>query len=210
NATSIPQMAAPAQVQRGERIAISLMIGSRPMAGQTILTTTPSGQLNIATDENGLAYVQAAEWGAYRFEWGGLSQTVMVPAPAAQAPAQPEAPAPVVESNATSAPAPATAPPSDAAAGIALSGAVVGGIALLALIIGLAVFGPGIWRRMKENAAMPREPSHEERPAQYSASVWEPHLPPHGGAHAHGKHAARSKKTAHHPAHRKKAGHKKK
>ena len=211
NATTTPQLAAPAQAQRGERIAISLMMGIRPMAGQSILASTPDGLLNISTDENGLAYLQAAEWGAYRFEWNGLSQTVMVPEPA-QAPEQPAA-APA-ESNVSPSAGPSeapgsAAPSSNAAAGIAISGAVIFLAAALAVIAALWVFGPGIWRRMKENAAMPRSPPHaaEERPAQYSAgSFWEPRMPPHGGAHAHGKHAAHRKKAAHH----KKAGHKKK
>jgi hypothetical protein len=74
-----PQLAAPASAKIGERIAVSLMVGSRPMAGQEIKVITPDGEFSITTDSQGLAYIQAAESGDYVFEWGGLKQKVNVP-----------------------------------------------------------------------------------------------------------------------------------
>ncbi|VVB56783.1 Carboxypeptidase regulatory-like domain protein [uncultured archaeon] len=153
NVSLQPLLSGPDRADLHSRISVTLMSGERPMEGQTVTVRTPNGELNLTTDADGIARVQAAEGGQYTFKWSSLRLNVTVPMPPAPAaPAAPQAPAPAFEvtvpEQAPAAPAGPMVEPTVAlgAAGLVL---MAGGLTVLAL---LAVFGPKLWKKMNEGA----------------------------------------------------------
>jgi Carboxypeptidase regulatory-like domain len=89
---SIPQasLQVPSQVQQFSVIEAVLMYGDGPYANQTLTVETPSGKVDVTTDSQGRASINAAEGGTYTFAYGNLSQSTSVVA-SGGAVTQPEA-----------------------------------------------------------------------------------------------------------------------
>jgi len=200
NITILPSLNGPIQADLHSKISPRLMAGERPMAGQVILVTTPTGSLNLTTDSNGYVSIWAAEGGDYVFNWQTITYAVNVPKEE-----EPAAPAPVAPAPAPVAPAANVAPevPSVDA------GAAVGAVSLAALaLLGVAiiiVFAALFGRRLikakgAEKSGHVFEPVKPSLPS--SAQTYSPpafaHEPKHE-THV-GKHPTHGSKAKHHAA----------
>lgn len=99
----VPQysFSSPSQAEQSSLIEVTLFLGGKPVEGETISASTPSGAVQLRTDSGGKARLNAAEPGAYSFSYANLTTRTLVPskvqpkppesAPPEQPPAQPAA-----------------------------------------------------------------------------------------------------------------------
>jgi len=79
-------LAAPSSAEQSSVIAATVMLGGQPVAGQTVYVSTPSGEVQVKTDESGIARINAAGPGTYSFKFSNLTATTVVPSKVAPKP----------------------------------------------------------------------------------------------------------------------------
>lgn len=166
NITVPPVLTAPSQIAQLSVIEVSLSQNGIPLSGQEIIVQTPSGAATLTTNNDGKAYINAAEGGAYSFSYGALfASTTAIPKAAPQQnatpPAQEEPPA-----------QPPAQPPSSQQGGLsiaALALIAIGAIALGAAIGAVYIFMEQRNKHRKQKEAKQPAPvegqPHHEAPA---------------------------------------------
>lgn len=177
----LPVLTAPQQVQQSTTIEVQLSKGGVPLSGETVIAETPSGKVELTTDLQGKAALNAAQSGLYRFTFGELSASTMVPPkeaekPAAPQPAQPAAPSP-------SQPA-APAQPEQLKGSELLAAAALFFILLLAGLLALVVWVKAVAPALAKKA---EAPGQDRRQAES-----------HKHNQAHSTKSAEHRKAAHH------------
>ena len=168
----------PSQTKIYSTIEIMLLIGDAPYPNQKVSVSTPAGVIEVITDSEGKARVNAASEGKYEFSYGGVksSSKVASPTPAAQNNTAP----PVIEQQ----PAPEPAAPQQQDGqqnGLLL---VLGAIAAVAVVaVSIIVLAVLFKNAAKKHAPEAKPPAAEEKPAQ-----------PHAHAHKAHQHAHHEKK----------------
>ncbi|MEM2137575.1 MAG: hypothetical protein QW568_00620 [Candidatus Anstonellaceae archaeon] len=89
-------LAVPSSAEQASVITATLMLGGQPVSGQIVYVSTPSGEVQIKTDESGVAKLNAAAPGTYSFRFSNLTASTVVPSkvapkPKAEPPVQPPA-----------------------------------------------------------------------------------------------------------------------
>jgi len=164
-----PRLVAPASAGKDSAIEVAVFRGDAPAAGATVMVITPAGSFEATADGSGIVRVNAARPGEYRFSYGALEASTTVGA------AAPEPQAPPEQEPEPSAPATQEPVPQEQGdwMGAAAALAVAGGVVALLLVAAAAIMLLGRKGGKVE----------DEKPAE-----------PHGGKHAHARHA----KHAHH------------
>ncbi len=156
-----PVLSSQQQATVGDLIVVTLKEGGRPLVGEKISASTPSGTLSLTTDESGQVGVNALEGGKYVFTWNDLQALTDVPiVPPEQeqaAPPQETAPPPVVDE-------PGAKPPQAgsqdggfiAAAGVAF--------VMLIMLAGAALAGLYAYRKMQPPKYTPPEIERKQHP----------------------------------------------
>ena len=170
NITTLPSFSGPLKADLHSLIHLQLTSGDRPMAGQSVVVTTPNGPFNLTTDANGSVMIWAAEGGDYVFDWQTLKQTVSVPKP----PAPVVVVTPVVEPKPSepviSEPIPSAPSPNVGAAALGVSLLVFVGLGVVAILILAVVFGPRLLKKFRSPAA-PGAPSSPSSASSKPASL---------------------------------------
>ena len=187
-------LSSPAQVPQFSIIEVSLAKGGAPLSGKGISVTTPSGTIIATTDAQGIARVNAAVGGAYRFSYGNLSSSTSVASTEPPKPAQNESGQQA--ENATQNNTQTTQPsqPSGQQGGSsmlipALAALGIFGLVILAVIAILAARFMSKGRKTGESGAQHESHAHEEGhegegPA-HSHGEAHHHPHEHGEAHSH-------------------------
>ncbi|MCX8174593.1 MAG: carboxypeptidase-like regulatory domain-containing protein [Candidatus Micrarchaeota archaeon] len=79
-----PILSSPAQASLKSLIEVLLTQGGAPVASATVVASTPSGRVELVTDSQGRARLNAAEGGEYIFTYLNASSKTIVPLPTAQ------------------------------------------------------------------------------------------------------------------------------
>ena len=196
NTVLAPKLSASSNAALYAILSVQLKAGERPMVGQPVLVSTPRGTMNLSTDANGKAYVQAAEGGDYTFTWETQVVKMSVPKQAA-----PPAPANNENQTAGGGTAPASGNETNGQGNFPSGGqpnagesAILGGagILLIAAVVVIAVvfiFVVAPWLMKMANKPAEKKEGKEEPVAPMWPKPAEPSMESGGAEHAHKEHA---------------------
>lgn len=164
-----PLLAGPTNATLASPIIVTLRAGTKPMAGQSIQISTPSGPLTLQTDAQGSVQVNAADAGTYTFSWNDQTvSTTVAGAPKPLIPSTPSTPtttpssgvpaSPALPSGGESTPAPSASNSSSS------NWLMIGGglLVLFVVVIGLVLIvatllAPWLYRTLSGRR---KEPAH--------------------------------------------------
>ena len=174
-----PILYAPSTVPQSQLIELELSSGGVPLAGETIIAETPAGKVELVTNTQGKASINAAQSGLYRFTFGTLTALTSVPSSKPsekpkEEPSQVPSPSPIIPA------APAAAPAPSAPQG----GEIVAAFALFFLLLFVGLLALLVWVKLVA-PALAKQKAKEERELREQVKHEHPH-PAHKKKH-HGK-----------------------
>ncbi|MFH0927700.1 MAG: hypothetical protein V1822_03925 [Candidatus Micrarchaeota archaeon] len=132
-ANATPAITAPANVQIGEVITAYLREGTKQVSYQKVNVSTPKGDFEATTDENGVVHVGAGDYGEYTIEWMGQRAAIEVAMPQ-QAQENTATTPPTKVSDTIKPPAANPQQPQDA---LVFGAGIAGAIIIAALVLGV-------------------------------------------------------------------------